>query len=57
MPDLDYIDVVCVEPTAINQVERGAMATEQYFDLHGRKVSDSKARGIVVSDSGKKYVK
>jgi hypothetical protein len=57
MPDLDYIDVVCVEPTAINQVERGAMTAEQYFDLHGRKISDSKSRGIVVSGNGKKYVK
>lgn len=57
MPDLDYIDVVCVEPTAINQVERGAMTAEQYYDLQGRKVSDSKARGIVVSGNGKKYVK
>ena len=57
MPDLDYIELTLLEPTALNETKTTAVKGQQLYNLQGQKVNGSNAHGIVISDSGKKYVK
>ena len=55
MPDLDYIDVVNKNLTAVKPITtQTASPTTDTYDLSGRKTSN--AKGVVISN-GKKYIK
>ena len=55
MPDLDYIDVVNKNLTAVKPITtQTASPTTATYDLSGRKTSN--AKGVVISN-GKKYIK
>jgi hypothetical protein len=55
MPDLDYIDLEPVVPTAVAAPTASASAVKAY-DLQGRPVDAAAARGIIISD-GRKVLK
>lgn len=54
MPDMDYIDVVSKNMTAVNAVTLPHPTTDDTYDLTGHKVQNG--RGIVINN-GKKYIK
>ena len=57
MPDIDYIDVIPEGETGVEEVKATKTEGQQLYNLQGRKVKESQARGIVISGNGKKYVK
>ena len=54
MPDIDYIDLMSVEPTSVDEVKATTAKDEQLYDLQGRKVKAGQAYGIVISNHRKK---
>ena len=54
MPDIDYIDLMLVEPTSVDEVKATTAKDEQLYDLQGRKVKAGQAHGIVISNHRKK---
>ena len=57
MPDIDYIDIKPVIPTAINQTKsEKALLSDPVYDLSGRSVNVDNYKGLFVSN-GKKYFK
>ena len=56
MPDIDYIEVVPAEQTAIDEVDAATAKDQPLYDLQGRKVKEGQARGIVISDHRKRFV-
>ena len=54
MPDIDYIDLMPVEPTSVDEVKATTAKDEQLYDLQGRKVKAGQAYGIVISNHRKK---
>ena len=53
MPDIDYIDVIPVEPTALHDVKATTSHDPHIYDLQGRVVNGHHAHGIVVSNHRK----
>ena len=54
MPDIDYIDLLLVEPTSVDEVKATTAKDEQLYDLQGRKVKGGQSHGIVISNHRKK---
>ena len=57
MPDIDYIDVTPIGQTGIDEVKAATAKDQQLYDLQGRKVKDSQAHGIVISDNHKVIIR
>ena len=53
MPDIDYIDLLLVEPTSVDEVKATTAKDEQLYDLQGRKIKGGRAHGIVISNHRK----
>ena len=54
MPDIDYIDLMLVEPTSVDEVKATTAKDGQLYDLQGRKIKGGQAHGIVISNHRKK---
>ena len=57
MPDIDYIDVMPVEQTSVDEVKATTAKDEQLYDLQGRKIKAGQAHGIVISNHRKKITR
>ena len=56
LPDMDYIDVIPVVPTGIDEV-KATTNNEHAYDLQGRRIKEGKAHGLVISNNRKRFVK
>ena len=57
MPDIDYIELECTTPTAINSIQSSKSdAREATYNLQGQPVNPQKAHGIIIQ-KGKKIMK
>ena len=57
MPDIDYIDLMLVEPSSVDEVKATTAKDEQLYDLQGRKIKAGQAHGIVISNHRKKITR
>ena len=57
MPDIDYIDLMPVEPTSVDEVKATTAKDEPLYDLQGRKIKAGQAHGIVISNHRKKITR
>ena len=57
MPDIDYIELECTTPTAINSIQSSKSdAREATYNLQGQPVNPQQAHGIIIQ-KGKKMMK
>ena len=57
MPDIDYIDLIPVEQTSVDEVKDTTAKDEPLYDLQGRKIKGGQAHGIVISNNRKKITR
>ena len=54
MPDIDYMELLCKEePVAINSPKSEHQQKDIIYDLHGKRVNASNARGVVIQEGRK----
>ena len=56
MPDIDYIDLECTTPTAINSIQAPPSGHETTYNLQGYPVNPQEAHGVIIR-KGKKLLK
>lgn len=57
MPDLDYIDVIPVLQTGVDELKATPAKDQRTYDLQGRVIKSGQAHGIVISDNRKVIMK
>ncbi|MBR5657203.1 MAG: alpha-galactosidase [Prevotella sp.] len=57
MPDIDYMELKLIESADINNVSMSATTDNRTYDLQGRPVDASQARGILINNGQKRLQK